>query len=366
MKKTPVNELHKKLNGRLIDFGGWELPVQYTSILEEHKAVRENAGIFDVSHMGEIRIKGAEATLFINHMITNDISDMKDNQVIYSPMCYQDGGCVDDLLVYKMNDETYLLIVNASNIDKDHDWIRDNTGEFNVNVENLSDEYAQIAVQGPKAEKILQKMTETDLSGITFFTFREDVILGNVSVLISRTGYTGEDGFEIYLKSNEGERLFEEILETGKEEGLLPCGLGARDTLRFESALPLYGHELTKEITPVETGLSHFIKTGKTYFIGKESLSSQLDSKKGRILVGFEMIDKGIARNGYQVYDENRNEIGFVTSGSFSPTLKQNLGLAIVKREFRKIDTEIFIGVREKILKAKVVKKPFYIKKYKK
>ncbi|MBN2851842.1 MAG: glycine cleavage system aminomethyltransferase GcvT [Clostridia bacterium] len=366
MKKTPINELHKKLGGRLIDFGGWELPVQYTSIIEEHTAVRENAGIFDVSHMGEIEVKGNEATSFINYLITNDISAMTDNQVMYSPMCYEDGGCVDDLLVYKKDDQDYLLIVNASNTEKDYEWIISHSNKFEVKIANVSDEYAQIAVQGPKAEEILQRMTETDLSMISFYTFKDNAKLGGCSTLISRTGYTGEDGFEIYLKANDGEKLFTDILENGKEDGLIPCGLGARDTLRFESALPLYGHELSKEITPVEAMLTHFIKTEKTEFIGKESLQKQLENKSERVLIGFEMVDKGVARNGYDVFDESGREIGVVTSGSFSPTLKLNLGMAIIKREFRKTGTEIYVDIRGKKLKAEVVKKPFYIKKYKK
>jgi len=366
MKKTPINNLHKELKGRLIDFGGWELPVSYTSIIEEHNAVRNNAGIFDVSHMGEIEIIGSDATQFINYMITNNISNMNNNQIIYSPMCYESGGCVDDLLVYKKNNKEYLLVVNASNVDKDYDWIATQSKEYNVTVINKSPQYAQIALQGPKAQEILQQIADIDLNTISFFTFNENVKLNKITALVSRTGYTGEDGFEIYLDSNKGEEIFKTLLEIGKDKGLLPCGLGARDTLRFESALALYGHELSKDITPVEAGLKYFIKLDNHEFIGKKVISEQIENKPKRVLVGFEMIDKGIARNGYEVFDQEDNKIGFVTSGSFAPTLKKYLGIALIKRKYMKKETLIYIGVRNKKLQAKVVKKPFYIKKYKK
>jgi len=366
MKKTPINNLHKELKGRLIDFGGWELPVSYTSILEEHNAVRNNAGIFDVSHMGEIEITGNDATTFINYLIANNISNMNDNQIIYSPMCYESGGCVDDLLVYKKNNEKYLLVVNASNVDKDHNWILKQSEKYNVTVINKSPQYAQIALQGPKAQEILQQIADIDLNTISFFTFNENVKLNKVTALVSRTGYTGEDGFEIYLDSNKGEEIFKTLLEAGKDKGLLPCGLGARDTLRFESALALYGHELSKDITPVEAGLKYFIKLDNHEFIGKKVISEQIENKPKRVLVGFEMIDKGIARNGYEVFDQEDNNIGFVTSGSFAPTLKKYLGLALIKRQYMKKETLIYISVRNKKLQAKVIKKPFYIKKYKK
>lgn len=366
MKKTPIYELHKKLGGKLIDFGGWELPVLYTSIIEEHTAVRENAGLFDVSHMGEITIKGKDAKAFVNYLITNDISAISNQQVVYTPMCYHDGGTVDDLLVYQKNECDYFLVVNASNVEKDINWINSQVKEFDVVVNNCSDEYTQIAIQGPKAEEILQTLTTTSLKQISFFTFNEKVDINGTIALVSRTGYTGEDGFEIYANAKDGLKLFSLLLKTGKEYGLLPCGLGARDTLRFESALPLYGHELTKDITPVEAGLTYFIKPEKDKFIGKEIIASQMENRPKRRLVGFEMIDKGIARSGYSVLDEQGRKIGFVTSGSFSPSLQKNLGLALIDRKFRKRDTLIYIEIRNKIKQAKVVKKPFYKKKYKK
>ncbi len=366
MKKTPINELHKELGGKLIDFGGWELPVLYTSIIEEHNAVRENAGLFDVSHMGEITIKGSDAKAFINYLITNDISTISNQQVVYTPMCYHDGGTVDDLLVYQKSEFDYLLVVNASNVLKDFKWISDQVKDFKVTVKNCSNEYVQIAIQGPKAEKILQLLTSTSLQQISFFTFIEKVDINGIKALVSRTGYTGEDGFEIYADAKDGSKLFSLLLQTGKDYGILPCGLGARDTLRFESALPLYGHELTKDITPVEAGLTYFIKPEKENFIGKDKIVKQIEEKPKRRLVGFEMIDKGIARSEYLVFDEEGNKIGFVTSGSFSPSLQKNLGLALVDRKFRKRDTLIYIEVRNKTKQAKVVKKPFYKKKYKK
>jgi len=366
MKRTPIYNLHKQLKGRLIDFGGWELPVSYTSIIEEHNAVRNSAGIFDVSHMGEIEITGKDATNFVNYLITNSISNMNNNQVIYSPMCYESGGCVDDLLVYKKNMEDYLLVVNASNVDKDYEWMIEQSKTYNVNIVNQSPQYAQIALQGPKAQEILQQIADIDLDSISFFTFKENVKLNNIPAIVSRTGYTGEDGFEIYLNSNKGEELFKKLLEVGKTQGLLPCGLGARDTLRFESALALYGHELSKDITPVEAGLKYFIKLEKHEFIGKKVISEQIENKPQKVLVGFEMIDKGIPRHGYEVFNQEGEVIGYVTSGSFAPTLKKYLGIALIKRQYRKKETLIYIGVRNKKLQAKVIKKPFYIKKYKK
>ena len=365
MKKTPVYETHVELGARMIDFGGWVMPVQYSGILEEHNKVRESAGLFDVSHMGEIMIDGSEALEFADYLVTNNLIDMKYGDVIYTPMCYEDGGCVDDVLVYCMGNDKVMLAVNASNTDKDFSWINGKAIGFDVSAYNLSDEYAQIAIQGPKAQNILQKLTATNLDDIGFFKFRDNVLINGISSMVSRTGYTGEDGFEIYMGSEHGEKTFRMLLEMGDAD-ILPCGLGARDTLRMESCLPLYGHELTSEITPVQAGLEHFIKITERPFIGRDALAEEIEKGPEKRIAGFEMKDRGIARNGYIVYDIDNSEIGYVTSGSFCPTVSKNMGLALIDAEYSKIGTTINIGVRKNMIEAVTVKKPFYKKKYKK
>lgn len=363
MKKTPLYENHVKLNGKIIDFGGWALPVEYTGILAEHNAVRNSAGIFDVSHMGEISVSGEDAKAYVQKMVTNDISVLSDYQIAYTAMCYPDGGVVDDLLVYKYDNDNYLLVVNAANTEKDYDWLKFHLfGK--VNLINVSNDYVQLAIQGPKAEKILQKITDKKLNEIEFYHFDDDVDLRGIKALVSRTGYTGEDGFEIYLNSQDGPKMWELLLETGKEDGLVPAGLGSRDTLRFEAALPLYGQELDKDITPLEAGLGIFVKMKKNDFIGKEALLEQKAQGLKRKTAGFEMIDRGIARNHYEVFSGDK-KIGYVTTGSYSPTLKKNIGLALIESEYAVEGKEIQISVRNKKLKAKIVKKPFYTKKYK-
>ena len=365
MKKTPLYETHLELGAKMVDFGGWAMPVQYSGIINEHKAVRESAGIFDVSHMGEIFISGPDAGGYSDFLVTNDLSKMTPGKVIYSPMCYQDGGCVDDVLVYCLSAENYLFAVNASNIEKDFEWIMTNSGMFDVIVENISDSYAQLAVQGPLAQEILAELTEIDLNEIGFFEHNVSIEIGGVRATVSRTGYTGEDGFELYIASHKGPGLFKKILETGGER-ILPCGLGARDTLRFESCLPLYGHELSHEISPLKAGLKSFIKLDKEDFIGKEALASEEQQGVSEKIAGFEMLERGIARNGYEVFNLDGEKIGFVTSGSMCPTLSKNMGLAHIHAEYSKTGTEILIGIRNKKVKAVTVKKPFYKKKYKK
>ena len=365
MKKTPLYESHLALGGKIIDFGGWALPVQYTSILNEHHGVRSAAGLFDVSHMGEILVEGDGAGEYIQRMITNDILNMVQNRVVYSPMCYGDGGTVDDLLIYKLGEEKYLLVVNASNTQKDYEWLKDNCDNDNLSIENLSDAYGLLAIQGPAGQRILQKLTSTPLEEIRFFRFLQDVEVGGVKGLVSRTGYTGEDGFEMYIPSHKAVELWDKLLEAGADEGLIPAGLGARDTLRFEVALPLYGQELSPEISPLEAGLNRFVKLNKDDFIGKDALANQAEKGLKRKLIGFEMIDRGIPRTGYKVQAEDK-EIGFVTSGGLAPTLKKNLGLALVEPEFSNLDGEIFIEMRGKSLKAKIVNTPFYVKQYNK
>ncbi len=364
MKKTPLYEKHIQLKGKMIDFGGWSLPVEYTGIIPEHEAVRTKAGIFDVSHMGEITVKGEDSEKYLQMLLTNDISLLNNNQIAYTAMCYPHGGVVDDLLVYKYSNTDYLLVVNASNTEKDYQWMKENIFG-NTEILNVSENYAQLALQGPLAETILQKLTSKNLNEIEFYYFNDNVKVGNIEALVSRTGYTGEDGFELYFAYNKAEEMWDLILEAGKDEGLIPAGLGARDTLRFEASLPLYGHELNENITPLEAGLGFFVKLNKENFIGKEALARQKSEGLKRRIVGFEMIDRGIPRNNYEVYKEGE-KIGYVTTGSFSPTLKKNIGLALIDSAYSKEGTEIEILIRNKNSKAKVIKKPFYSKKYKK
>lgn len=359
LKRTPLYPLYAKYGAKTIDFGGWELPVQFSSIIEEHEAVRNRAGLFDVSHMGEVTIKGPDALKLIQYLITNDASKLEIGQAIYSPMCYPDGGIVDDLLVYRLGEEAYLLVINASNIEKDVEWIEKHA-EGNVEIKNISNETAQLALQGPLAEQILQKLTDQPLHEIGFFRFKENISIDGIKALVSRTGYTGEDGFEIYCDPSDAGALWEKLLAAGKEEGILPCGLGARDTLRFEAKLPLYGQELSPEISPLEAGLGLWVKLDKeSDFIGKEVLREQKQNGVPRKLVGIEMIDRGIPRHGYPVFI-GEEEIGAVTTGTQSPTLKKNVGLALMKSEYAKEGQEVEVVIRSKQLRAVVVKTPFY------
>ena len=364
MKRTPLYERHLALGGRMIDFGGWELPVQYQGIIKEHEQVRSAAGLFDVSHMGEITVKGPDALGFIQRMVTNDISGAQDMQAVYSPMCDENGGVVDDLLIYRIGEEDYLLIVNAANTDKDYEWLcRHASGQ--VELRNVSDEYAQLAIQGPNAERILQRLCGAPLEGIRFYRFRTDVHVAGVPAIVSRTGYTGEDGFELYLPAAEAAGAWDKLLEAGEADGLVPAGLGARDTLRFEVALPLYGHELSDSISPLEAGLGMFVKLDKEAFIGREALAAQKADGLKRRIVGFEMTERGIPRSHLDVRRDGAS-VGVVTSGGFAPSVGKNLGLALVDIGCTAEGTALDIIIRDKPVKAQVVKKPFYSKKYKK
>jgi aminomethyltransferase len=360
LKRTPLFEVYKEYGGKTVDFGGWELPVQFSSIKEEHEAVRTKAGLFDVSHMGEIEVKGPESLDYLQKMMTNDVSKLKNGGAQYTAMCYETGGTVDDLLIYKLEDEHYLLVVNASNIEKDFDWMQDHL-EGNVTIENLSEGMAQLALQGPLAEGVLQKLAKGhELSTIGFFKFSEEVDLNGKKALVSRTGYTGEDGFEIYCDSKDAVSLWNEILEAGKEEGVIPCGLGARDTLRFEANLALYGQELSSEISPLEAGIGFAVKLNKEAdFIGKEALKQQKENGLPRKLVGIEMIDRGIPRHGYPVF-KGDTQIGEVTTGTQSPTLKKNIGLALIDAKETELGNEVEVEIRGKRLKAAVSATPFY------
>jgi aminomethyltransferase len=363
VKKTALYEHHVALGGRIVDFGGWALPVQYQGIAQEHLAVRTAAGLFDVSHMGEIRVAGADAGAFIQHMVTNDIKAAVAGRAVYSPMCYDDGGVVDDLLIYKYSDTEFLLVVNAVNADKDAAWLKEHIAG-NVTVEKVSDDFAQLAIQGPMAETILQKLTDEPLDKLMFFRFRPDVKLDGISAMVSRSGYTGDDGFEIYLHRADAPRLWDSLLSAGRDSGLVPVGLGARDTLRLEAALPLYGQEISADISPLEAGLGRFVKLNKGDFIGREALLRQQQDGLRRTLVGFELTAQGIARSHYDVQSDGEN-IGFVTSGSMSPSLGKSIGLALIDSALASTGTPIDIMIRGKAVAAQVVGTPFYSKKYK-
>lgn len=357
LKKTPLFDSYAKYGAKTIDFGGWDLPVQFSSIKEEHEAVRTKAGLFDVSHMGEIIVKGEEALSYLQHLLTNDISKIAINQAQYTAMCYESGGVVDDLLTYKLSENEYLLVVNAANTEKDYGWMLENKGNYNVEITNVSTDYAQIALQGPLAEEVLQRFTQTNLRDITFFRFQQDVLVSDYSVLLSRSGYTGEDGFEIYGSPSAIVALWDILLA---EEEVLPTGLGARDTLRFEAGLPLYGQEMGETISPLEAGLGFAVKLQKEVdFLGKEALIEQKENGVPRKLVGIEMIDKGIPRTGYKLF-KNGEEIGVVTTGTQLPLAKRNVGNALVQTEFANIDEEFEIEIRNKRLQVKTVATPFY------
>jgi len=363
LKQTPLYEVYKEYGGKTIDFGGWALPVQFSGIKLEHEAVRTKAGLFDVSHMGEIEVKGSGSLAFLQKMLTNDIGKITIGAAQYSAMCYENGGTVDDLLTYKLADNHYLLVVNASNIEKDFEWLQKHT-TGDVILTNLSEDFAQLALQGPLAEEILKKINPSvDYAGIKYFHFQNKVNLAGKEVLLSRTGYTGEDGFEIYCQSEDAKDLWREILSLGEELGVLPCGLGARDTLRFEATLALYGQELSANISPLEAGIGFAVKLNKEAdFFGKEALKKQKEEGLSRKLIGIEMLDRGIPRHGYKVF-ANDKCIGEVTTGTQSPTLKKNIGLALIQVDYALLGTEVEVEIRGKHLKAKVIKTPFYKRK---
>jgi aminomethyltransferase len=362
LKRTPLYESHKNLGGKMVDFGGWEMPIHYTAIIEEHLATREKAGLFDVSHMGEILIKGALAKAVLNKLVTCDMDTLKPKKTAYTFLPIETGGVVDDLLVYMINGHEYLLVVNASNTDKDYQWLKERVAELSPEVEviNLSEDYGQIAIQGPRAQAILQKLTEFDLAQIRFFAF-DFVTLCGEEVIVSRTGYTGEDGFEIYCQAAHTAEIWGLLLEAGASEGIQPIGLGARDTLRFESALPLYGHELSADITPIEAGLKFFVKLEKDDFLGKSAMEKQVEQGIKRKLAGIEITGRGIPRDGYRI-EKDGEDVGYITSGAYSPTFKKGLAMALLRADIVQLGNLLDVIIRDKKVEAKIVKLPFYKK----
>ena len=364
LKVTCLHDSHVALGAKMSPFAGLDMPIQYSSITEEHLAVRNNVGMFDVSHMGEIFVSGPDAEKFVNHIFTNDIRPMVPGQVLYGMMLYPDGGTVDDLLVYKeFTADHYLLVVNAANIEKDFLWIKDHAEGYDVKLVNDSDNWGQIALQGPKAEETLVKVLgyAADAASLTFYTFKDFEDAG-MRVIISRTGYTGEDGFEIYAAPGLIVKYWDAFLKAG----VVPCVLGCRDTLRFEAGLPLYGDELTPEISPVAAGFSMFCKLDKDEFIGKEAIADQKANGTKMKLVGIELADKAIPRAGYPVELEDGTEVGVVTTGYHSISLGKSICFALVKRECGALDAPLSVRIRKKVFPGKVVKKRFYQTNYKK
>jgi len=358
MKKTRFYECHKRLGARMIEFFGWEMPVEFKGIIKEHLAVRERAGLFDVSHMGEITIQGKDALAFVQRLTPNDASRLAVNQAQYTALTTPRGTFVDDMLAYCLAPDQYLLVVNAANSDKDYAWVVAHKAPFDVEVENASDRYSQLALQGPKAREILQLLTDINLTEMKSFRAARGKVAG-MEALVSRTGYTGEDGFEIYTVSPEPVAIWDEILKRGKQYGLLPIGLGARDTLRLEARLMLYGNDIDDTTTVLEADLKWIVKFKKGDFLGRDALSQQLEEGIKRKIVGFALLERGIPRPHYPVFIKDQ-KVAEVTSGTFSPYLKKSIGLTYLPIENTEIGTEFEIGIRDKRVKAAVVPTPFY------
>ena len=355
------------MGAKMVDFNGWDMPVEYPAsigcgIINEHMAVRTGVGIFDVSHMGDIRLAGPQALAAVQHISMNDASRLAIGQAQYSALLFPQGTFVDDVIVHRLGEEEYLLVINAGTREKDFNWVRDNTRQFDCAVENLSDDFTQIAIQGPKGVDTLQKLTDADLSAVKFYWVTRGTVCGLKNILIARTGYTAEDGFEIYIPADEATsaRVWNEILSAGKEFGIVPCGLGARNTLRLEGKLPLYGHEISDTINVWEAGLDRFCKMEKPEFIGRAALEKAKAEGVTRTLVGLEMVERGIARDGYKVLDSGGREIGYVTSGSPAPFLKKNIALAYVPPELAAAGTQVKVEIRDQGVGAQVVPTPFY------
>lgn len=360
-KLTCLHDKHVALGALMSPFGGFDMPIQYTGIVEEHNAVRNAVGVFDVSHMGEVHITGPEAQKFVNYIFTNDITKMTVGGIQYGMMLYPDGGTVDDLLVYTMGENDYFLVINAANIDKDVTWINEQAAKFDVKVDNQSESYGQIAVQGPEAEKTMMDVLKIDCTDLTFYTFKLVDYAGD-NIIVSRTGYTGEDGFEVYASHQTINDMWDMLMAAGVQ----PCGLGCRDTLRFEVGLPLYGDELTPEITPIMAGFGFFVKLDKEDFIGKDVCAKQKAEGAPKKLVGLELHDKAIPRHGYEVCNENDEPVGYVTTGYRGISVDKSIAVALVDAAYGKLGTPLRVHIRKKYFDATVVKKKFHDKSYKK
>ena len=365
IRKTALNAVHRQMGAKMVEFNGWDMPVEYPSaggIIAEHNAVRTGVGIFDVSHMGDIRLQGRQALHAVQHISMNDASRLAVRQAQYSALLYPQGTFVDDVIVHRIAEDEYLLVINAGTREKDFNWVRDNTRQFDCKVENLSDDFTQIAIQGPKGIDLLQKITDVNLSAVKFYWVTRGEVCGLRGILIARTGYTAEDGFEIYVPADENTSamVWNRVLEAGQAFRALPCGLGARNTLRLEGKLPLYGHEISDTINVWESGLDRFCKMEKREFIGREALEKAKTAGLKRTLVGLEMIERGIARDSYKVLDDGGKEVGYITSGSYAPFLKKNIALAYVPPGFGEIGSRLKVEIRGQGVAAQVVATPFY------
>lgn len=355
-KRTCLYDKHVALGALISPFGGFDMPIQYSNITDEHQAVRQHCGVFDVSHMGEVLVSGTDAERYVNHIFTNNVEGLAVGKILYGMMCYEDGGVVDDLLVYKMADDRFFLVINAANIDKDWAWIQQQAEGFNVTLDNQSDHYGQLAVQGPEAERIMEDTLNLPCSELTFYTFKT---MGDV--IVSRTGYTGEDGFEIYATPDYINQCWDKLMAAG----VTPCGLGCRDTLRFEVGLPLYGDELSAEITPIMAGLGMFVKLDKEEFVGRDALAKQKAEGVAQKLVGIELQDKAIPRHGYTVMKDGQ-PIGTVTTGYHTISTDKSVCMALIDSQYAPLGTELEVQIRKKVFPGTVVKKRFYDKHYKK
>jgi aminomethyltransferase len=365
LQKTSLNPTHRQCGAKMVDFGGWDMPVEYAGLIAEHMAVRTRVGIFDVSHMGEIQLRGPEALDAVQFVSMNDASKLAEGQAHYSALLTPQGTFVDDILVYKLSPNDYLLVVNAGTRPKDYAWIKQHVQRFHCHASDYSDHYSQLAIQGPQALATLQKLTRVDLNAIKNYWFVWGQVCGVHNVLISRTGYTGEDGFEIYIPSDEATttRVWQEVLDAGREFEIVPCGLGARNTLRLEASMPLYGHEITEETNVFEAGLDRFCKLDKPEFLGQDALKKvQQQGGPQRKLVGMEMLERGIGRDGYPICTIEGEQIGAVTSGSPAPFLKKNIALGYVPAALSAVDTELAIQIRGQNVRARIVAQPFYLR----
>jgi aminomethyltransferase len=369
LRQTPLNAVHRALGARMVDFGGWDMPVEYPAtggLVAEHKAVRGGVGVFDVSHMGDIRIHGrrtpAAGLAAVQHITMNDASRLATDQAQYSAVLYPEGTFVDDVIVHRMGQDDFLLVINAGTREKDINWVRENTQGFDCAVDDLSDAYTQLAIQGPRAVDLVQKLTSANLSKLGNYWFTQSGLCGLKNILIARTGYTGEDGFEIYIPSDRqtSEQVWAMVMSAGREFGIIPCGLGARNTLRLEARLSLYGHEIGDTINVWEAGLARFCRMEKGHFIGREALGRAKTESLARTLVGLEMVDRGIARDGYRCLNEAGEPIGVIASGSPSPTLGRNIALAFVPPALATLGTTILVEIRGQKYQARVVPTPFY------